>query len=64
MEGVFAQHRVTIISALECFVLRYHNVMMKMKRIILAAAGHFSTQFDYDEVIKFNMSFVHLFGVA
>lgn len=32
---------------------RYHNVMMKMKRIILAAAGHFSTQFDYDEVKEF-----------
>jgi len=36
---------------------------MKMKRIILAAAGHFSTQFDYDEVIKFNMTPLSIFLV-
>lgn len=31
-------------------VPRYHSVMMKMKRVIIGVAGHFTTQFDYDEV--------------
>jgi len=29
---------------------RYHNVMMKMRRIIKGVTKHFTTQFDFDEV--------------
>jgi len=29
---------------------RYHNVMMKMRRVIEGVTRHFTTQFDFDEV--------------
>jgi len=30
--------------------VRYHNVMMKMRRVIEGVTRHFTTQFDFDEV--------------
>lgn len=30
--------------------VRYHGIMMKMRRIIEGVTRHFTTQFDFDEV--------------
>jgi len=38
---------------------RYHNVMMKMKRVIVGSTGHFTTLFDYEEVKSFFFHNLH-----
>jgi len=32
--------------------VRYHNVVMKIRRIIKGVTRQFTTQFDYDEVMS------------
>jgi len=41
--------RLEVTCSVRC--VRYYNVMMKMRRVIEGVTRHFTTQFDFDEVI-------------